>query len=192
MSRCRKWPSVMSMWNWIDHNSAPVVQPMEGETALFWGKSIRCVRNKPDKFRALAQKGNVWDWPNPFRMLCLLDEKVRVEERRDCVRKAKYAGRFCRLRCGWKLIRWRWEELVLSRAKLSTERENLKENPRDQRQEALRNLIDQIENLRPLSDILPVTRRKNEPNCFPYLLLRRVTAAISPKPMNVESNVEPP
>ena len=153
--------AVMSMWNWIDHTfRASLSSHKDGrrDRPVLGQESCDALEKiAADKLRALAQKGNVWDWPNPFRMLCLLDEKVGVEERRDCVRKATSTPEdFADFAAEWLETHSldRWEELVeLSRDEIvNRARKSLKENPQlsDKRQEVLRNLIDQIENLRPI------------------------------------------
>ena len=150
--------AVMSMQNWINHIfHASLSNHKKGKQdrpVLGQGHCKALEKIAADKLQALAQKGNVWDWPNPFRMLCLLDEKVGDKERRDCVRKAIATPEgFADFAAEWlkTCSPDGWEKLVeLNRDKIvSRARKSLKENPQlsDKRQEALRNLI---ENPRPI------------------------------------------
>ena len=145
--------AVKTMWEWIyifrmlGRRPRPVLR-QEHCNAL--------EKIAADKLRALAKNGNVWDWPNPFWMLCKLGEEVGVEERRNCVREAIATPEgFADFAAEWLEIYLpeEWENLV----ELSSEdivnkaREILNKFPKldDTRQEMLRRLIDKIENPRP-------------------------------------------
>ena len=169
--------AVKTMWEWIlytfraalnSHENgkrdAPVLKREHCETL-----AAIAVR----KLRALAQKGDVWNWPNPFRMLYWLDEEVGSQERLDCVRKAISTPEgFADLAVEWmglnseetddfndehlihkaQEVAKGWAYLVtFSHEEFSDKaREILKQHPElsDKRKKALRLLIRLLENLK--------------------------------------------